>query len=85
MTTQPWEDLAVCRNVGIEIFHPQGRGAELAAAEEAAKGICIRLCPVREECLRLALEREGHADRYNRGGIWGGLTPQERAALRTAA
>lgn len=85
MTVQTWEDEAACRQIGADIFHPAGRGAELATAEGTAKAICNDQCPVRQQCLALALEREGNADRYSRGGIWGGLTPQERAALRTAA
>lgn len=85
MTVQPWEDDAPCREIGTDVFHPAGRGSALAAAEGTAKAICRNRCPVRQQCLALALEREGNADRYSRGGIWGGLTPQERAALRTAA
>jgi WhiB family redox-sensing transcriptional regulator len=41
---------------------------------EAINEIC-RGCPVRAECLASALERD---ERY---GLWGGLTPNERAAL----
>lgn len=85
MNVQRWEDDAPCREIGAEIFHPTGRGTALAAAVRTAKTICRRQCTVREQCLALALEREGNADRYSRDGIWGGLTPQERAALRTAA
>jgi hypothetical protein len=85
MTVQPWEDDAPCREIGAEIFHPVGRGAELTAAVQTAKAVCRNQCPVRTQCLALALELEGDADRYSRDGIWGGLTPQERAALRTAA
>ncbi|MFF1341085.1 WhiB family transcriptional regulator [Streptomyces sp. NPDC058290] len=84
MNGQPWEDDAPCREIGAAAFHPKGRGADLAAAEREAKAVCRR-CPVADRCLALALEREGNADRYNRAGIWGGLNPQERAALRTAA
>jgi WhiB family transcriptional regulator, redox-sensing transcriptional regulator len=83
MNVQPWEDDAPCREIGVEIFHPKGRGADLTAAEHSAKAICRGQCPVVEQCLAFALEREGNADRYSRSGIWGGLTAQERAALRT--
>lgn len=85
MNVQPWEADAPCREIGTEVFHPTGRGADLAAAVLTAKAICRQQCPYREQCLALALEREGNADRYSRDGIWGGLTPQERAALRPTA
>ncbi|MFH9798048.1 WhiB family transcriptional regulator [Streptomyces virginiae] len=80
-----WENSAACREIGLDTFHPEGRGTALAAAEREAKTVCRQQCPVREQCLAYALEREGNADRYSRAGIWGGLNPQERAALRTAA
>lgn len=41
----------------------------------AAKAVCRR-CPVREECLDAALERD------ELFGIWGGLSRAERAALK---
>lgn len=85
MKVQLWEDDAPCREIGPEIFHPKGRGPDLTAAVRTAKAVCRGQCPVREQCLALALELEGNADRYSRDGIWGGLTGQERAALRRAA
>ncbi|NXY96409.1 WhiB family transcriptional regulator [Streptomyces sp. BR123] len=84
MTPQPWEDDAACREIGVDFFHPTGRGPEFKQAVEAAKRVCCA-CPVRRHCLALALEIEGRADRYSRDGIWGGLTGPERAALRTTA
>lgn len=84
MNAPSWEDDAYCRDIGPELFHPAGRGAELTADIETAKALC-RKCQVADQCLTFALDREGDADRYSRGGIWGGYTPQERAALRPAA
>ncbi|MER6778420.1 MULTISPECIES: WhiB family transcriptional regulator [unclassified Streptomyces] len=81
MNAQRWEDDAACQQIGAIVFHPTGRGAELAEAIAAAKAICNGACPVVKQCLQAALEREGTADRYSRDGIWGGLTGQERAAL----
>jgi WhiB family transcriptional regulator, redox-sensing transcriptional regulator len=46
------------------------RNSEIARA----KAIC-RECPVREECLRAAM------DGREKIGIWGGFTPEERARL----
>lgn len=85
MSARTWEDHAACRQIGVDAFHPEGRGTALTAAEDKAKAVCQEQCPVREQCLAYAIQQEGNADRYNRAGIWGGLNPQERAALRTAA
>lgn len=43
-----------------------------------AKRICAE-CPVREPCLRRALEFEHDGGR--RFGVWGGMTARERAQL----
>lgn len=40
--------------------------------------VCIE-CPVREECLAYAMEFEGSLVETGRYGIWGGLTPGQRA------
>lgn len=85
MKVQSWEDEAYCRGIGVEIFYPQGHGPAFTAEVEQVKALCRNRCPITEQCLALALEREGDADRYSRGGIWGGLTGAERAELRTAA
>ena len=46
-----------------------------------AASLC-RECPVRQECLRAALEYEqGHSVSF-RFGIWGGKTPEQRARIR---
>jgi WhiB family redox-sensing transcriptional regulator len=84
MTGNDWVSDAACSEIGIAIFHPEGRGRELKEAIAAAKTICAG-CPVRRACLTEALRLEGAADRYSRDGIWGGLTGPERAALATAA
>lgn len=38
-------------------------------------------CPVRQECLRAALEYERGHSVGSRFGIWGGKTPQQRARI----
>lgn len=66
---------AACRAADPELFFPiseQGPGA-LQIAEATA--IC-RGCPVRDLCLSYALATGQEA------GIWGGLTPRQRRALR---
>lgn len=69
-----WMRDALCRQVDVgEVFYPDSRGN----AREA-KQLC-RQCPVIADCLAYALE---HDEAF---GIWGGLGPRERRALRRAA
>lgn len=70
-----WRDLASCRTEDPEIFFPV---SDLPKFTEPARRICAG-CPVREACLAWALDR-GIDD-----GIWGGLTPDGRRALRRVA
>ena len=68
-----WMSEALCVNVESELFFSEDR-----AGIRAAKSICA-VCPVREECLRYALERP------DLDGIWGGTTTSERRQLRRRA
>lgn len=68
-----WRARAACRDANPAIFFPVGRVDGLAAT---AKEICSR-CPVRTECLEMALACEPLNS--IREGIFGGLTPGERA------
>jgi len=71
-----WQARAACRDADTEaFFNPDYlRGRNKRAREAAAKAICAD-CPVREACLAWALYLgETH-------GIWGGMTPAERAGL----
>lgn len=64
-----WQDQARCRQYDPELFFdPRGK------AERRAKAVCSR-CPVRVQCLFLALE--SHAE----FGVWGGLSTKERRRL----
>ncbi len=65
-TTFPWQQLARCKGVDPEVFHP-------APEEDGrdAKQICT-LCPVREACLEHALSAR------EKFGVWGGYTERER-------
>jgi WhiB family redox-sensing transcriptional regulator len=73
-----WTDHARCREADPELWFPtrddRGDSGELYAE---ARRIC-GWCEVRPECLAHALGRD---DRY---GMWGGLTPKERARLAKA-
>lgn len=65
-TTFPWQQLARCKGVDPEIFHPPAE-----EEGEDAKAICT-LCPVREACLEHALAAR------EKFGVWGGYTERER-------
>jgi WhiB family redox-sensing transcriptional regulator len=68
-----WRVKAACRPLDSAIFFPD-RTAYRNDDIASAKAVCRR-CPVREECLEAAM------DGREKIGIWGGLTPVERANL----
>ncbi len=70
MSGTDWMLSARCRNSDPEVFFVRG-----AAQSRRAVGIC-RGCPVREACLRYAIENEIEF------GIWGGMTERQRRRLR---
>ena len=65
-----WADLAECRGIDPELFHPK-RGESASAA----KAVC-RTCPVRAECLEHALVN------LEKIGVWGGASERERRRMR---
>jgi WhiB family redox-sensing transcriptional regulator len=69
----PWMGSANCASVGGDPFFP-----EKGDSAKPAKKIC-KPCPVAEQCLAYAM------DRGITKGIWGGLTPRQRAQLRKEA
>lgn len=73
---QPWRARAACLGQPVEVFFGPERAGKAAEARWAprAKAIC-RGCEVRAACLEYAIETE------QEHGVWGGLTPDERAAL----
>jgi WhiB family redox-sensing transcriptional regulator len=70
--TQAWQAYAACRDHDPELFFPV---SDVDPKVTAAKHIC-GTCPVRETCLRWAL------DTGQRHGVWGGATENERRAIR---
>jgi len=50
---------------------------------EQAQALCAG-CPIIEQCLAAAMEREGDVVARNRYGIWGGTTPKMRALIAAA-
>lgn len=70
-----WRDRAACLDEDPELFFPIGNTGPALQQIEEAKAIC-RTCPVIDECLRFALENGQDA------GVWGGLSEDERRALK---
>ena len=67
-----WKSRANCTGVDPDLFFP-GRNDTEAIAN--AKAVCAG-CPVSEECLEYAIDRNHHM------GVWGGSSENERKAIR---
>lgn len=67
--------LAACREEDPDLFFPIGSTGPALVQTEDAKAVC-RSCPVRQECLRWALDNGQDA------GVWGGLDETERRAMK---
>ena len=65
-------------NVDADEWFPVSAQPETARREAAAAIAVCDACPVRSQCLSLSLRHWG----IGQHGIWGGLVPAERAALR---
>ena len=72
-----WVHRALCKDEDPELFFPIGTSGPAAAQIDDAKAVC-RLCEVRGECLEWAMATGQDA------GVWGGLSEEERRALRRA-
>ncbi|MGH8903824.1 MAG: WhiB family transcriptional regulator [Egibacteraceae bacterium] len=70
-----WRPKAACLDLDSELFFPIGTSGPALDQIERAKTICRR-CAVATSCLEWALETNQH------DGIWGGMTDDERRALR---
>lgn len=70
-----WRHRAACLDEDPELFFPIGNTGPALHQIEQAKAVCHR-CPVLQTCLEWALESGQDA------GIWGGLSEDERRALR---
>lgn len=70
-----WRESAACRDVDSELFFPIGRTGFAVAEIQRAKAVCNH-CPVRQPCLKFAL------DTHQEYGIWGGYEEDERRRLR---
>src|SRR4249920_1941272 len=70
-----WRHKAVCRDEDPELFFPVGNSGPALAQIADAKLVCNR-CPVTTECLTWALDSGQDA------GVWGGMSEDERRALK---
>ena len=70
-----WRHEAACLDSDPELFFPIGNTGPALLQIEEAKAVCRR-CGVTEECLKWALETGQDA------GVWGGLSEDERRALK---
>jgi WhiB family redox-sensing transcriptional regulator len=72
-----WVHYARCKDEDPELFFPIGTAGPAAAQIAAAKAVCS-LCEVRIDCLEWSMATGQDA------GVWGGLSEDERRALRRA-
>jgi len=70
-----WRHHAACRDEDPELFFPIGNTGPALLQIDEAKRVCQR-CAVTESCLQWALERGQDS------GVWGGLSEDERRALK---
>jgi WhiB family redox-sensing transcriptional regulator len=73
-----WRDRAACLTVDPELFFPVGNTGPAVEQIDRAKTVCSH-CPVTEYCLQYAL------DTNQDSGVWGGLSEDERRALKRRA
>ncbi len=72
-----WRHRALCRDEDPELFFPIGTTGPAERQVEEAKAVCRR-CAVTSDCLSWAL------DTGQDSGVWGGLSEDERRALKRA-
>ena len=70
-----WRDRAACLDENPELFFPTGNADPAFRQIEQAKVVCRR-CEVVQTCLRWAI------DSLQDAGVWGGLSQDERHALK---
>lgn len=74
--SEDWRHDAACKTEDPELFFPIGESGPALLQAEEAKAICNSPCDARDACLAWALESGQDA------GVWGGMSEQERRALK---
>jgi len=74
-TNMDWRHRAACLDEDPELFFPIGNTGPALLQIEEAKAVCRR-CDVVDTCLKWAIESGQDA------GVWGGLSEDERRALK---
>jgi WhiB family redox-sensing transcriptional regulator len=69
-----WRVHAACRHEDPDLFFPVGTSGPALLQTRQAKAVCDN-CPVREACLRFALETGQDL------GVWGGTGETERRPM----
>ena len=70
-----WRNRSACLDENPELFFPIGNSGLALVQIEEGKAVCLR-CEVVETCLEWAMESGQDA------GVWGGMSEDERAALK---
>ena len=78
MTDAEWWERAICRDADPDLF-AYDPTTDPPATAEAAKAVCAG-CPVTGDCLDFAFQTMQAGQDLT--GIYGGLTPAERATRR---
>jgi len=72
-----WRSRAACRDTEPDLFFPIGSTGPAVDQIEAAKAVC-RACASMAACLEFALVTNQES------GVWGGMSEEERRAVRKA-
>lgn len=73
-----WYDESLCAQIDSDVFYPERSNGY--PNYDTARTICEQ-CPVAKQCLESAMEAEAQTHYSSRHGMFGGKTPNERAAL----
>ena len=73
-----WRSKAACLTVDPELFFPIGNTGPAVTQAAQAKAAC-RECTVKGICLQWAIENNQDS------GVWGGMSEEERRALKRRA
>lgn len=82
LTSPDWMADAPCAQIGPGLWDSPDTNRGPGDHWEAGRSVC-KTCPFRTRCLETAMTLEGDNTYEKRGGMWGGLTPIQRAQLAT--